>query len=85
MGRKGQSVTISITAEQKESLNQLALTMGCCWGQKPNISALMAAIADRKLIVAKPNLPSDVNELEFTRALTDIERSLSYLLTLTET
>lgn len=54
MGRKGDSVSLSINSRQKEALEQLALEYGMMWGDRPNISRLMQAIAKRKLLIA-PN------------------------------
>lgn len=52
MSRKGESVTLSLSAEQKEQLEKIALNFGQTWGnKKPNISQLMRAIADGELRV----------------------------------
>ena len=51
MSRKGESITLSLSAEEKAKLEMIALQFGCTWGEKPNVSALLKAIAARNLIV----------------------------------
>ena len=51
MGRKDESVTLSITADDKTSLEALAIKHGCTWGKKPNISKLIQQIAIGQLKV----------------------------------
>lgn len=52
MGRKGRSVTLSLSEEDKGRLEALALEYGMMWGDRPNISELIQAIAQNKLKVA---------------------------------
>jgi hypothetical protein len=52
MGRRGQSITLSISDRDKAQLEAFALEFGMTWGDKPNISGLLKAIADRQLIIA---------------------------------
>lgn len=52
MGRKGQSITLSISEREKQQLEILAAELGMTWGDKPNISRLLKAIAQRKLLIA---------------------------------
>jgi WYL domain len=52
MGRKGQSVTLSISDRDKAQLEALALEFGLTWGDRPNISKLIEAIARRQLVIA---------------------------------
>lgn len=54
MGRKGQSVTLSISDRDKAQLESLALELGMTWGDRANISKLVEAIARRQLLIA-PN------------------------------
>ncbi|WP_071516168.1 WYL domain-containing protein [Geitlerinema sp. PCC 9228] len=54
MGRKGQSITLSISQRDKEELENLALEFGMTWGDRPNISKLVEAIARCQLQIA-PN------------------------------
>lgn len=51
MSRKGESITLSLSAEEKAELEKLAFQFGCTWGDKPNISALLKAIASGRLKV----------------------------------
>lgn len=54
MSRKGQSITLSLQEREKQQLEQLALELGCLWGDRPNISKLIKDIAQNKLRIA-PN------------------------------
>jgi predicted DNA-binding transcriptional regulator YafY len=52
MGRRGQSITLSVSDRDKEQLEAFALEFGMTWGDKPNISKFLKAIADRQLTIA---------------------------------
>lgn len=52
MGRRGQSITLSISDHDKAQLEELALELGMMWGDRPNITKLVEAIAKKELIVA---------------------------------
>ena len=52
MTRKRSSITLSIAEAEKARLEQLALDFGQTWGEKPNVSKLMKAIARGKLRLA---------------------------------
>jgi len=54
MSRKGQSITLSISEQDKAQLEAFALEFGRTWGDRPNISKLVKAIARRQLVIA-PN------------------------------
>ena len=54
MGRKGRSVTLSLSDEDKERLEEIAFQYGMTWGDRANISKLIEAIARQKLKIA-PN------------------------------
>lgn len=54
MTRKNQAITLSIKAGEKKALENLALEFGKTWGEKPNISKLIEAIAKKELRIA-PN------------------------------
>jgi len=54
MGRKGQAITLSITDKEKEELAELARKFAMNWGDQPNISRLIKAIASHELKIA-PN------------------------------
>jgi len=47
MSRKGETVTLSLDDGDKAQLEQIALEMGCTWGNKPNVSELCKRIAKR--------------------------------------
>lgn len=55
MSRKGQSITLSISERDKAELEVIALEFGMMWGDRPNISKLVEAIAQRKLIIGNNN------------------------------
>jgi WYL domain len=54
MGRRGQSITLSLSELDKAHLEALAEEFGMTWGDRPNISKLVEAIARRQLMIA-PN------------------------------
>lgn len=54
MSRKGKSITLSVLEQDKVQLEALALEFGMVWGDRPNISKLVEAIARRQLLIA-PN------------------------------
>lgn len=54
MSRKGQSITLSLAEREKQQLEKLALELGYQWGDRPNISKLIKAIAQNHLRIA-PN------------------------------
>src|ERR687885_577206 len=72
MSRKGQSITLSISDRDKVELEAIALELGMMWGDRPNISKLVEAIARRQLLVF-PN-----NDWSETR-IRALERSISAL------
>jgi hypothetical protein len=55
MSRKGQSITLSISERDKAELEAIALEFGMMWGEEPNISKLIKAIAQRKLLIGNNN------------------------------
>lgn len=54
MSRKGHSITLSICDRDKAQLEAIAHELGMMWGDRPNISKLVEAIARRHLQIA-PN------------------------------
>jgi len=52
MARKRPSITLSVEEREKARLEQLALEFGQTWGDKPNVSKLLKAIAQGKLRLA---------------------------------
>jgi WYL domain len=77
MSRKGQSITLSISEQDKAQLEALASEFGMTWGDRPNISKLVEAIARKQLTIA-PNhdwTQDRINTLNQTRSiLTDLGR-----------
>ncbi|HBB30870.1 MAG TPA: WYL domain-containing protein [Cyanobacteria bacterium UBA8803] len=75
MSRKGQSITLSISDRDKAQLEAIALELGMKWGERPNISKLVEAIARRQLLVFPNNDWSETRIRALERsinALTDI-------------
>ncbi|TAE61381.1 MAG: WYL domain-containing protein [Nostocales cyanobacterium] len=75
MSRKGQSITLSVSERDKAELEAIALEFGMMWGEDPNISKLIKAIAKRELIVGKNHDWQDYRIRALHRcigALTDI-------------
>jgi hypothetical protein len=75
MTRKGRAITLSLSAADKQSLENLALKFGHLWGDKPNISKLVQEIARRNLAI-EPNHMWTRGELDALngarKALTDV-------------
>ena len=78
MSRKGQSITLSISERDKAQLEELASKFGMLWGERPNISKLIEAIARHQLVIA-PNHDWSKSRLEAlvqsVRTLTDAGKS----------
>jgi predicted DNA-binding transcriptional regulator YafY len=55
MTRKGIAVTLSLQERDKESLQKIALDLGITWGNKPNISKLIEAIARQEFLILPNN------------------------------
>ncbi|MGB5962646.1 MAG: WYL domain-containing protein [Coleofasciculaceae cyanobacterium] len=75
MSRKGQSITLSISDRDKAELEAIALELGMMWGDRPNISKLVEAIARRQLLVFLNNNWSEARIRALERSiysLTDI-------------
>jgi hypothetical protein len=79
MTRKGQSITLSLSETDKAKLEQLAAEFGMTWGENPNISKLVKAIARSELRIA-PNHDwhsGRIDALEIARqALIDADKNL---------
>lgn len=71
MTRKNQSITLSIRDTDKEALNSIALQFGKTWGDKPNISKLVEAIArnELRIIVNHDWEPQRIETLEIARKM----------------
>lgn len=55
MSRKGESITLSISDRDKSQLEAIALELGMMWGDRPNISKLVEAIARKQIQISKNN------------------------------
>ena len=78
MSRKGQSITLSVSERDKEQLLAIARELGMMWGDRPNISRLIEAIARRQLLIAPNNdwSESRIKALETARrALVDLGKA----------
>lgn len=78
MSRKGQSITLSVSERDKEQLLAIARELGMMWGDRPNISQLVEAIARRQLLIAPNNdwSESRIKALETARrALVDLGKA----------
>lgn len=75
MSRKGQSITLSVSERDKAALEAIARELGMMWGDRPNISKLVEAIARRQLLIGRNNDWSQTRIRALERsisALTDI-------------
>jgi hypothetical protein len=55
MTRKGRAITLSLDEKDKIALQTIATELGYTWGDNPNISKLVEAIAQRELLIAPNN------------------------------
>lgn len=71
MTRKGRSITLSLEESDKAQLEAIAREWGMMWGEEPNISRLIKAIARRQLLVFPNNNwnRDRINTLNNTRNL----------------
>ena len=82
MTRKQESVTLSISQEQKTKLENLSIEFGFLWGDKPNISGLMKAIAEGDVLLLKPGKPTKEKRKMIKDAISSIQDALAILLDL---
>lgn len=75
MGRKSESVTLSLSVADKALLEKLALEQGCKWGENPNISLLVERIARREIPIGAPN-----PQTKLIKALELVEKALEVAL-----
>ena len=68
MTRKGQAITLSLSSEQKERLEKVALSVGAKWGQQANISELVKMVADGRVIVHLPETPITESDRDYFKA-----------------
>lgn len=84
MSRKNKTLTLNVSSEDKAALEQLALDFGQTWGEKPNISGFLAAIAKGHIRVdyADVEPPSNPKRAAMLGAIALIQEGLSKLLRL---
>ena len=82
MSRKQESITLSLTPEHKAELEKISLEFGCLWGDKPNISGLMKAIADGELLLSRSGKPDKKERKLIKDAIASIQDTLTILLNL---
>jgi hypothetical protein len=68
MSRKNKSVTLTLLPTEKVFLEDLAKKYGFMWGDRPNISAFLKAIANGVIPLGNPTpklkLQSEIAQLE---------------------
>jgi len=80
MTRQSEAITLSLSPMEKAELEALALQFGLLWGDKPNISALVRAIARKRLMVYQPGTPISGNDRDYyKRQLANLEATLANL------
>lgn len=80
MTREKKAITLSLEPHQKQRLEQLALAFGLTWGEKANVSALIQAIADGRLMVVAPEKPIPKADHHFYRQqLADLKTAIANL------
>ena len=82
MSRKQESITLSLTPEHKAELEQKALEFGCLWGEKPNVSALLKAVADGEILLSRSDKPAKQKRAFIKNAIASIQDALTILLNL---
>jgi hypothetical protein len=82
MSRKQESITLSLSPEHKAKLEQRALEFGCLWGDRPNISSLLKAIADGDLLLSKSDKPAKQKRALIKDAIASIQEALTILVEL---
>jgi hypothetical protein len=74
------AITLSLSPEEKAELDALAEQFDLLWGDRPNISGLIRAIARKQLIVHRPEAPISESERAYHKAQLDaIEAALGNL------
>lgn len=82
MTRKKKSITLSIGEAEKERLERIAIAYGQTWGEKPNVSALVKAIANGSIKVAwaDPDTSTSPKRAAMVAAIALIQEGLAKLL-----
>jgi hypothetical protein len=80
MTRQSESITLSLSPEEKAELEALAQQFGILWGYKPNISGLVRAIARKRIMLYQPDSPIEEDDRAYYRErLDDLEATLAHL------
>ena len=75
-----QAITLSLSPQEKAELDALAEQFGILWGDKPNVSGLIRAIARKRLVVHRPEAPISGSDQAYHKAQLDaIEAALGNL------
>lgn len=82
MSRKQESITLSLTLEHKAEIEKLSLEFGYLWGEKPNISGLLKAIADGDILLSKSHKPAKQKRALIKDAIASIQEALTILVEL---
>ena len=82
MSRKQESITLSLSPEHKAKLEKLSVEFGCLWGEKPNVSALLKAVADGEILLSKSGKPDKKERKLIKDAISSIQDALTILLNL---
>ncbi|MFO5491021.1 MAG: hypothetical protein ACLBM6_00420 [Cuspidothrix sp.] len=82
MTRKQESITLSLSLEHKAELEKLSLEFSCTWGNKPNVSGLMKAIAEGDILLSKADKPAKQKRALIKDAIASIQDALTILLEL---
>ena len=76
MTRKIESITLSISPEEKEALAQIAQDLGENWGDGSNISKLIRAIANGKYALVLAPTQQEAYLERIKEAVEEVEASL---------
>ncbi|MBW4514594.1 MAG: hypothetical protein KME11_05155 [Timaviella obliquedivisa GSE-PSE-MK23-08B] len=70
--RKRDAVTLALSPDAKQNLEAIALSLGCKWGDRGNVSLLLERIAAGDLVV----VDEANHELKVGRSLVEAEQAL---------
>ena len=82
MTRKQESITLSLSLKHKANLENIAVEFGYLWGDRPNISSLLKAIADGEILLSKSGKPDKKERKMIKDAIASIQSALTILLEL---
>jgi len=82
MTKRQESITLSISQEEKAELEKISLEFNCYWGDKPNISKLFKQIAQREILLSYSDKPTKKQSPLVKEAIALIQKGLSILIEL---